>query len=532
MAILQALFNFIRGSAGKALNAIFGWAVLALFGQTSKTEQTLLSGMVASAAAWPLLVLGVVFPKVVLFLVAAVPLVGKVPPLALRIVWIALALFVPLVVGTVVAARSPPDRLPEPKWKKLLRGFPITLALASAFLLMLVIAPCQRIRLGVKGWTMARIPLIAKQEVSDDVARTMLATLAAHGLFLSFAEPPWTMTAPSKVLHKLGGRAFKSMVGERMHFLRGGALEIAQPGNEMLLRGKEAEVARAHALAAEVLAPRDVLQLFDPRAQSLERQIKRVWSVYAENPHAHARARILTVRRDEIAAELFETPLEYEDWQVVYRELLQLDRALRGEPGLLAMVKSNSRSNPGSKEERMEAKKPGNPAEGVTPAAIPLPPPRRDLGAPHDPGAARRDLGVPLAAGPVRRTGPAPVEGLSNRELIAHTLENATLLVKKEIELARAELRADLKSELSMVKGLGVAGLCALCTLNMILVCLALALGTVMPEWASALVVAGVVLAVGTIAGVVGWGKRVKDPLSATRKTLKEDLQWAKERLA
>jgi uncharacterized membrane protein YqjE len=165
----------------------------------------------------------------------------------------------------------------------------------------------------------------------------------------------------------------------------------------------------------------------------------------------------------------------------------------------------------------IEPKKPGNEAGGLTPPAVPLPPPRLDLG-------------IPLPPGGVRRSG--PVEELSNRELIAHTLGNATLLVKKEIELARAELRADLASELAMAKGLGIAGLCALCALNMMLVCVALALGTVIPAWAGALIVAAVVLAIGCTAGLVGWGKRVKDPLSATRRTLKEDLQWAKQRIA
>lgn len=178
----------------------------------------------------------------------------------------------------------------------------------------------------------------------------------------------------------------------------------------------------------------------------------------------------------------------------------------------------------------MEPKNSGGEAGGLTPPGLAVPPPRRDLGVPLPAGGLRRS--GPLPAGGLQPSGPLPVEEMSNRELIGHAFENATLLVKKEIELARAELRADLKTELAMVKGLGVAGLCALCTLNMILVCLALALGTVMPEWASALVVAAVVLAIGSVAGLVGWGKRVRDPLSATRRTLREDLQWAKERIA
>jgi uncharacterized membrane protein YqjE len=124
------------------------------------------------------------------------------------------------------------------------------------------------------------------------------------------------------------------------------------------------------------------------------------------------------------------------------------------------------------------------------------------------------------------------VEGLSNRELLRHIVENGALLAKKEIELARVELRADIKREVAMAKGLGVAGVCALCVLNLMLVAIVMALGFVMPEWGAALAVAAAVLGVGTIFGLVGWGKRVQEPLAATRRSLKEDLAWAKERMA
>jgi len=133
---------------------------------------------------------------------------------------------------------------------------------------------------------------------------------------------------------------------------------------------------------------------------------------------------------------------------------------------------------------------------------------------------------------PPRTSVPVRVESMSNKELLQHITQNAVLLAKKEVELAKAELKADLKKEVSMAKGLGVAGLCAIWTVAMMLVAGALALGTVVAEWAAALIVAAAVLLVGTIAGLVGWGKRVKDPLETTRRTLKEDVQWAKERIA
>ena len=124
------------------------------------------------------------------------------------------------------------------------------------------------------------------------------------------------------------------------------------------------------------------------------------------------------------------------------------------------------------------------------------------------------------------------MESLSNRELLGHVIDSASQLAKKEIELAKSELRADLKAEVATVKGLGVAGLCAIWSVGMMLVACALALGKVLPEWAAALIVAGAVLAVGTAAGLIGWSKRVKTPLEATRRSLKEDVLWAKERLA
>src|SRR2546421_13099292 len=114
MAILQALIAALSRSAGTILNTIFGWAVIALFGRTTQREQTLLSALVGAAVAWPILVLGIFLPRIATFAVSFVPLSKDAPTGIIRIVWLALAALVPLLVGLVVAQRAPPDRLPEP----------------------------------------------------------------------------------------------------------------------------------------------------------------------------------------------------------------------------------------------------------------------------------------------------------------------------------------------------------------------------------------------------------------------------------
>ena len=122
--------------------------------------------------------------------------------------------------------------------------------------------------------------------------------------------------------------------------------------------------------------------------------------------------------------------------------------------------------------------------------------------------------------------------GLSTRGLLSEITTKASLLVKKEVELARAEIRADITSELAMVKALGVALVAALLGLNMLLVAGVLALATVIPGWAAGLLVGGAILAIAAVVGYVGWARRVTTPLPLTRQSLKEDMQWVKERVA
>src|SRR5258708_12795196 len=148
------------------------------------------------------------------------------------------------------------------------------------------------------------------------------------------------------------------------------------------------------------------------------------------------------------------------------------------------------------------------------------------LARPAPPTATRSPDQPPLA-----RAVPVSVEGMSNRELLSHLIDSATLLAKKEIELAKAELKQDIKAEVGMAKGLGLGALCALCTVNLMLVASALALGTVVAEWAAALIVAAAVLAVGTVAGTVGWKKRVTNPMESTRRSLQQDPLLAKQPL-
>ncbi len=143
---------------------------------------------------------------------------------------------------------------------------------------------------------------------------------------------------------------------------------------------------------------------------------------------------------------------------------------------------------------------------------------------------------VPVAAEPLGTVESTELRlrALPLRDLVTELARKGSQLVRKEVELAKVEAKADVRTELRMVKGLGIAGVCALLTLQMLLVTIAFALmeAEVMPGWAASLLVAAVVLAVGTVAGLWGWRKRVRTPLDETRTSVRTSFRWAKEQMA
>ena len=132
------------------------------------------------------------------------------------------------------------------------------------------------------------------------------------------------------------------------------------------------------------------------------------------------------------------------------------------------------------------------------------------------------------------QSGRAELRRVGTKDLMSELARKASELARAEVALAKAEVKSDLRAEIKMASGLGIAGVCALLALGLLLLAVVLGIAEAgwMPGWAAALVVAAVVLAIGTAAGLIGWSKRVRSPLDATRRSIEENVKWAKERIA
>ena len=121
---------------------------------------------------------------------------------------------------------------------------------------------------------------------------------------------------------------------------------------------------------------------------------------------------------------------------------------------------------------------------------------------------------------------------LSTVELVKEITHQVGHLAKKEIELAKTELRADARAEIRAVGGLTAAAVAGLITVTLLLVTVIFALSRRLPGWAAGLIVSGFMLGIALIAGLVSWGHRVRSPLEHTRRSMKETIKLTKERLA
>jgi membrane protein len=124
-------------------------------------------------------------------------------------------------------------------------------------------------------------------------------------------------------------------------------------------------------------------------------------------------------------------------------------------------------------------------------------------------------------------------EDRSTVDLVKSIGTDASLLVRKEIELARQEVKEGVAARIVGIAGLGVAGVVGLFALGFLLAAAAAGLDEVLQPWASRLIVAVVLLLVAGVAAMVGISMLRSKPLTPvkTKETVKEDVEWARAAL-
>jgi hypothetical protein len=333
VAIFQALFAAIGRYAGKFLNTAFGWATMLLFGKVPAKRQVYLSVATFASLAWLICTIGIFVPSVATFLLAFVP----VPEWAedwTRVVMIGLAVVLPLIVGvTSILMVDPADR---PKGalgtvKGVLRGYPFALGLSLTMIAMVLCAPIIKVREIARRWESAHVPVVIEPRNYKRVVFELQETLIRTGHRADQHQATALLRWPTKMLTFFAGSSIGNFVADELTVLKAPTFEVLIHPSDILISGVAKETSRVHAILTERLPFSSAHLTWDKEAIALEDRLKTLWLDLTKQD-GRADKREALARIASVEEMLHQVELPYEEWEVLYREKLEIERrVLRGD---------------------------------------------------------------------------------------------------------------------------------------------------------------------------------------------------------
>ena len=330
MAILAALFGLVSRFFGRVLTTTLGWASTLLFGRVPASRQVLLAGLTFGSLAWVAVLAGIVWPDAGAFLIALVPGQDLVPDAIVRLAMLIAAAVIPAVVGLLTLALTDARRSPRGVAVAVARGYPLTALLAVLLVFLAVLAVVRKLRSLAGGRTDTHVPIVVRPGAYEEVARDLDGAVTAAGIEVEPRPVGAAMSTPARWLARVAGSTGATLVPDRMVELHGADLDILIYPMDVLISGRPTAVARARAAIASRLTTSHAHLTVTAEAQGIEDRL----TALARREGSNAGARVGF--DDEADAELSDIDralagieLPYEEWEVLYRQRLQVERDLR-----------------------------------------------------------------------------------------------------------------------------------------------------------------------------------------------------------
>ena len=309
MLPIGAIFAFVGRQLGRVLSLAFSWATMALFGRVPEDRQLFLSVMAAASLLWPIVLAGIAVPSAATFLLAFV----TVPAWAdawVRPVMLALAVLLPLAVGFLSTKLTNAQTGGAELVRETLRGFPYAVGPFVVLVWMMVLAPLTNIRAMLRRWESDHVAIAVQPGGYDTVVRDLRDALERAKVPLATRRAGWMYELPGRILAVCGGRRVAALIPEKLLVLYDSRVEIVIHPMDLAVRGRKGPVARARAAIARELTFTRAYQTWTKEAQEIE--------------DALARAARGASDLDAIARRIAATELDFEQWEILYRLLLQV----------------------------------------------------------------------------------------------------------------------------------------------------------------------------------------------------------------
>ena len=332
MVIIAPILALLSRMAGKLLNTIFGWATVTLFGRVPQSRQIFLSIIALGSVLWLAVVLGIVFPDFGTFLVGFVPLPDWVDEAWVRLAMLVAAVLIPVVVGVISLLMLEPGERPQgilAKGKDVLKGYPYTLGLALTLVLMTILVPFVKLRVIMKRWSSQHMPVLVEADDYLKVADQIERTLDQRGWSTQRQQASWLLRFPTRLLTFFASGAIDDLVAENLTVLRAPSLEVVLHPADLVINGKKEDVVHARAAITEQLSFSEAHLTWTKEGNELEDQLNDLWrrikGTKGRSYWTRAAASL-----QEIDRELGRLEVPFEEWEVLFRTKLLLERELLG----------------------------------------------------------------------------------------------------------------------------------------------------------------------------------------------------------
>jgi hypothetical protein len=335
VAIISALLSALVRRLGSLAQALFGWSVTALFGRLPRSKQIAVSVTLILSAAWPLLVIGTVFPAVAAWTLAFVPLHKWMSDNVLRLVWAALALVVPIIVGSLTRYAAETRTLRGGRLRTIAAGYPLTLGYFLALLITIVTVPIAKVASLAKGWSDDHVYVRPKEGNYDATVHAIAEAFALSGLVPERETIPLRMSLASRTLNWFAKSALRPIIAEETKRLVSDEIEAYMYPADLLLRGKPHRLSRLRAMLSRTEIERHAYLVESAEAQRIQDELARLWEVWRMHAFPEQAAPRLSQRLREVYRELNNSKVSYQDWVIMERLLRKFERALSAGPELL-----------------------------------------------------------------------------------------------------------------------------------------------------------------------------------------------------
>ena len=321
MATLTFLLSFLARKANNIVQALFGWCITSLFGKLPRRAQTMVTGALILSIAWPIFVVGLFWPHVASWAIAFVPLHRWVGPNTMRIVWAVIALFSPLVVGTLVFEASPHHG--RRASRAALHGYPIALGFFAAFVVVLVTVPLVKLASIVRGWSDEHIYVQPHEAAYDRVFRELGEACARAGLLPEISDAPLHMVLATTIMQRVARGAVSSLAMPALRRITADRVQLYLYPADLLVRGNPKRIARIRAMLSRTSLDADAYLVASEPAQRIQDELSRLHAVTQRAWHGPL-PRMLATRLREVFREMIRADIPFDEWialEVIARRL-------------------------------------------------------------------------------------------------------------------------------------------------------------------------------------------------------------------